>query len=125
MSDRYVKKDDNKKILYIDANNLYGHSTSQPLAYDELQFDKNGKLEDIRNTPDDSDIGYFVEIDLTYPDNIKKKTKNIPFAPENEKRNSDNFRDCMKKLNLILIHKLKTWSVTGLMKKIVWFIMGC
>ena len=28
MGDRYIKSDDNKKILYIDANNLYGHSMS-------------------------------------------------------------------------------------------------
>ena len=28
MSDRYVKSDDNKKILYLDANNLYGHPMS-------------------------------------------------------------------------------------------------
>ena len=27
MGDRYVKSDENKNILYIDANNLYGHST--------------------------------------------------------------------------------------------------
>ena len=26
MKDRYVKSDRNKKILYMDANNLYGHS---------------------------------------------------------------------------------------------------
>ena len=31
MSDRYIKSDDKKKKLYIDANNLYGHSMSQPL----------------------------------------------------------------------------------------------
>ena len=30
MGDRYVKSDENKKLLYIDANNLYGHSMSQP-----------------------------------------------------------------------------------------------
>ena len=30
MSNRHVKSDDNKKILYIAANNLYGHSMSQP-----------------------------------------------------------------------------------------------
>ena len=28
MGDRYVKSDDNKKILYIDANNLYGWAMS-------------------------------------------------------------------------------------------------
>ena len=66
MGDRYIKSDDNKKILYIDANNLYGHSMSEPLPYDETKFDRDNKLEDILNTPDDSDIGYFVEVDLNY-----------------------------------------------------------
>ena len=36
MGDRYIKSDENKKILYIDANNLYGHSMSEPLPYDEI-----------------------------------------------------------------------------------------
>ena len=41
MGDRYVQSDENKKILYIDANNLYGHSMSEPLPYDEIKFDNN------------------------------------------------------------------------------------
>ena len=90
MSDRYVKSSDTKKILYIDANNLYGHSMSEPLPYDEIKFDNNVELENILNTPDDSDIGYFVEVDLTYPNNIKEKTKNFPFTPVNKKINPDN-----------------------------------
>ena len=57
MGDRYIKSDENTKILYVDANNLYGHSMSQPIPYDEIKFDKNVKLEDILNTPDDSDTG--------------------------------------------------------------------
>ena len=81
MSDRYVKSDDNKKILYADANNLFGHSMSQPILYDETKFDKNVILEENLNTPDDSDIGYFIEVDLKYPDNIREKTKHFPFAP--------------------------------------------
>ena len=35
MGDRYNQSDENKKILYTDANNLYGHSMSQPLPFDE------------------------------------------------------------------------------------------
>ena len=84
MGDRYVKSDENKKIVYIDANNLYGWAMSEYLLYDEIKFDRNVKLEDILNTPDYSDIGYFIEVDLKYPDNIKEKTKNFPFAPENK-----------------------------------------
>ena len=85
MAGRYFKSDVNKKILFIDANNLYGHSMSQPLPYDENNFDKNVKSEDNLNTPDDCDIGYFIELDLTYPYNTKKKTKVFPVAPENKK----------------------------------------
>ena len=98
MGDRYIKSDENKKILYIDANILYGHSMSEPLLYDEIKFDDNIKVEDILNTPDDSDIGYFIETDLTYPDNIKEKTKNFPFAPVNKKTNPDIFNDYMKEI---------------------------
>ena len=73
MSDRYVKSDDKKNILYVDANNLYGHSMSEPLPYDEIKSDKNVKLEGIIKTPDDGEIGFFIELDLTYPDKIYKK----------------------------------------------------
>ena len=85
-----------KKLLYKDANNLYGWAMSEYLPYDENNFDKNVKLEDIINTRDDSDIGYFVEVDLKFLDNIKEKTKNFPFAPENKKINPDDFSDYMK-----------------------------
>ena len=71
---------------------------SEPLPYDEIKFNQNVKLEDILNTPDDSDIGYFVEADLTYPDNIKEKTKYFPFASVNKKINRDNFNDFMKEI---------------------------
>ena len=71
---------------------------SQILRYDEIKFDKNVKLEDILNTPDNSDVGYFVEVDLTYPDNLKEKTKNFPFGPENKKKpNPVDFSEYMKK----------------------------
>ena len=98
MGDRYIKSDKNKKILYIDANNLYGHSMSQYLPYDEIKFNNNVNLEDIINTPDDSDIGYFIELDLTYPKNIKEKTKNFPFAPMNKKINPNTLNDYMKEI---------------------------
>ena len=67
----------------------------EPLPYDEIKFDKNVKLEDILKTPDDSDIGYFMEVDLIYPE---QKTKNFPFAPVNKKINPYNFNDYMKEI---------------------------
>ena len=62
MGGRYVISDENKKILYVDANNLHDHSKSEPLPYDESKFYNNVKLEGILNTSDDSDIGYFFKL---------------------------------------------------------------
>ena len=59
---------------------MYGQSVIQSLPYDEILFDKIVKLKDILNTPDDSAIGYFIEVDLKYPDNIKEKTKTFSLA---------------------------------------------
>ena len=91
MGDRYIKSDEDNSVLYINATNLYGHSMSQMLPYDEIEM-RHGHpdkywtwLDIILNTSDDSEIGYFLEVDLKYPDNIKEKTKYFPFCPENKK----------------------------------------
>ena len=81
----------------MDATNLYGHSMSQLLPYDEIKFEKDICLGEILNTPDDNEIGYFLEVDLKYCDNIKEKTKNFPFCAENKKINPDKYNDYMKK----------------------------
>ena len=64
MGDRYVKSNENKKILFDDANNLYGSAMSEYLPHDEIKLDRNVKVEDILNTPHDSNIGDFIEVDL-------------------------------------------------------------
>ena len=106
MGDRYVKSDETKKILYMEATNIYGHSMIQPLPYDEIEmwychpdlYMK--KLDEILNTPDDNDIGHFVVVDLKYPDNIKKKTKTFPFAPESKIIDKDKYNNYMEKIKL-------------------------
>ena len=75
MGDRYVKSTDNKKILYAVCTILYGHGLSQSLPYDEIKFEKDICIHKVLNTPDESDIGYFEEVDIKYPDNIIQKTK--------------------------------------------------
>ena len=98
MGDRYVKSDENKKILNIDAYNLYGWAMSQYLPYDDIKFDGDVKLEDILNTSDDCEVGYFVEVDLNYPEGIREKTKNLPFCPENKFSPQDKFSEYMKEM---------------------------
>ena len=104
MGDRYVKSAENKKIIYMDATIICGHSKIQTSTYDEIEmwhghsdlYMKN--LAGFSNTPDDSDIGHFIEVDLKYPDNITEKTKRFPFCPENRIINKDECNDFMKNI---------------------------
>ena len=88
----------------MDATSLYDHSMSQMLPYDEIEIwhghpDKYWNWLDVfLSTPDDNEIGYFLEVDLKYPDNIKDKTKKFPFCPENRKNNPDEYNDFMNKI---------------------------
>ena len=88
----------------MDAPNLYGHSLIQVLPYDEIEMWHGhpdlymNKLEEILNTPDDSDIEYFLEVGLRYPDDIKEKTKMFPFCPEKKVVHKDKYNDYMKKI---------------------------
>ena len=99
MGDRYIKSDENKKKIYVDANNLYGFAMSQSLPYNDIKFEtENICLEEILNTPDDSDIGYFLEVDLEYPHNIRQKTKHFPFFPENKSISKNDFTPYMQSI---------------------------
>ena len=69
---------------------------SQTLPFDEIRFDRSVKLAHILNTLDDSDIGFFVEFDLIYPDKIKEKTRNFPFCPESKICLQDKITSYMK-----------------------------
>ena len=80
LGDRYVISDDKKVIFFIDANNLCATVLIQSLHFDEINFDKNGKLKDILNTEDDSDLGYILEVDLKCPHTIKNPKIPILFS---------------------------------------------
>ena len=75
MGDRCIKSNHETKILYIDANNLYGWAMSQYLPtgnFLDLEI-KNNIIQKIINTSDDSDQGYFLLVDLEYPAHIKNE----------------------------------------------------
>ena len=54
-----------------------------------------GQTEDILILTDDSDIGYLVEVDLNYSDDIKQKTTSFPFCPENKVTPQNKLSDYM------------------------------
>ena len=125
MGDRYVKSDENKEILYMDATNSYGHSMSQLVPYDEIEMWHGhpdlymNKLEEIINTPDVSDIGFFVEVDIRYPNNIKEKIKRFTFCPENKVIHKDKYNDYMKKIKSRSYTKAKKLICDWTDKKII------
>ena len=88
---------------------------SQSLPYDEIEMWKGSpyryldRFKDILNTPNDSDIGYFVEVDLRYPDDIKEKIKTVLFAPEiKEKLFLIISHLIWMQTNQMLVHKIRT-----------------
>ena len=108
MGDRFVESNENKQILYIDANNLNGWAMSQYLPTGDFKKIKfgcehdsvlmNETKEDILNTPDDNEYGYFIECDLEYPVEIKEKTENFPLCPYQTKADPNLFSDYMNSL---------------------------
>ena len=125
MDDKKVKSDDNKKILYMDTTKLYGHSMSQPLPFDGTKFEKYVCLNDIINTPDDSDFDFFLEVDLTYSYNIGQKRNYFSFSPECKTISKDVCNDYMNKIQPKYYTEHKKKFVIGLTRKSIWFIIEC
>ena len=54
-------------------------------------------MESILNIPHDNDFGFFLEVELLYPNIIGEKTNNFPFSPENETVSKSTFSEKMEK----------------------------
>ena len=68
----YDINEENKFILYLDANNLYGWAMSQYLPYSEFKWlNKKGVSRFCLNSiSENSFVGYILEVDLEYPDEL-------------------------------------------------------
>ena len=73
---KYIDKNtkNNKYLLYLDANNLYGYSMIQPLPYKNFKWSNNLTLDKVQT-------GIY-EVDLEIPKNLHNKFKDYPLAPE-------------------------------------------
>ena len=73
-----------RDLIYLDANNLYGHAMCQYLptgGFRILSEEEVGKL-DLDTLEDESDDGYIYEIDLRYPIELHDKHDDYPLAPQ-------------------------------------------
>ena len=74
--------------MCLDANNLYGWEMSKTLLVnsfkwetDLLRFNENF----IKTYNENTDVGYFLEVDIEYPKQLWSSHKDLPFLPEGRK----------------------------------------
>ena len=86
----YDKNNESSYIEYLDANNLYGWAISQKLPVKGFKWVKKNKLSEfnedfIKKYDEDSNTGYFLEVDSDYPKELFNFYKDLLFLPERKK----------------------------------------
>ena len=76
-------------ITYLDMNNLYGWAMSEYLPYGEFKWIENIDGFDVKSIDERSDTGYFLEVDLVYPDELHDLHNDYPLAPDKLAVSSD------------------------------------
>ncbi|XP_046347918.2 uncharacterized protein LOC125381613 isoform X2 [Haliotis rufescens] len=96
----YNPSDPNSYLIYLDANNLYGWAMSQALPECDFHWVADDDLEqlNIKDVASDSDIGYILEVDLEYPQQLHDSHNDYPLAPESMTITDDMLSHYSKKL---------------------------
>ena len=94
----YDPKKPSAFISYLDMNNLYGWTISEYLPYGGFKWLKNVDEFDVMSISEKSPIGYFLEVDLEYPDELHELHNDYPLAPENLAVSSDMLSNYCKKI---------------------------
>ena len=85
-------------ISYLDRNNLYGWAMSEYLPYGRFKWLKNIDKFDKMSINDKSPIGYFVKVNLEYPDELHELHNDFPLAPEKFAVSNDMLSKYCKKI---------------------------
>ena len=78
----YNSKKPSKFITYLDMNNLYDWAMSEYLPCGRFKWLKNVDGFDVMSVSEKSPIGYFLEVDLKYPNEFHELHNDYPLAPE-------------------------------------------
>ena len=84
MDDLYDPSKPSKYIIYLDANNLYGWSMSEPLPTGDFAWLDADEIRGIDwlTQVAEQEYGYFVECDLEYPAELHDLHSDYPLAPQ-------------------------------------------
>ena len=94
----YNPKKSSKFITYLDVNNLYGWVMTNYLPYGGFKWLKNVDGFDVNSISEKSPIGYILEVDLEYPDELQVLHNDYPLAPEKLAIPYDMLSDYCKKI---------------------------
>ena len=94
----YDPKKQSTFITYLDMNNLYGWAMSEYLPYGGVKRLKNVDEFDVRSISEKSSIGYFLKVDLEYPDELHELHNDYPLAPEKLAVSSDMLSNFCKRI---------------------------
>ena len=86
----YDKSIKSSYIEYLDANNLYRWAMSQKLPVDGFKWVKKlskFNKDSIKRYDENSDVGYFLEVDVEYLKELSNFHKDLPFLPERKRIN--------------------------------------
>ena len=101
-NNKYINDYDPKKqsafISHLDINNLYGWAMSEYLPQEGFKWLENIDKFDVTSISEKSQIGYFLEVDVKYPDEFHKLHNDYPLAPEKLVVSSDMLSKYCKKI---------------------------
>lgn len=72
-------------LMYLDVNNLYGWAMMEALPLTNYEWCYDVDIDDILNTPDDSETGYILSVDVIYPKNLHDMHTDYPMCAEHRK----------------------------------------
>ena len=85
-------------ISYLDMNNLYGRAMSEYLPYEGFEWLKNVDGFDVISGSEKSSVGYFLKVDLEYPDELHELHNDCPLAPKKLTVSSDMLSNYWKRI---------------------------
>ena len=108
----YDPKKPSTFISYLDMNNLYGWAMGEYLPYEGFEWLKNVDEFDVMSINEKSLIGYLLEVDLKYPDELHELHNDYPLAPEKLAVCSDMLSKYCKKI--ANVYKIKVGDIKKL-----------
>ena len=94
----YDPKKSSTFISYLDMNNFYGSAMSEFLPQEGFKWLKNVDEFDVMSISEKSPTGYFLQVDLQYPDELHELHNDYPLAPEKRAVSSDMLSNYCKKI---------------------------